>query len=385
MPWYRGPDGGLEWLQQGARVPQGYNLVQGATQAPTGEDIGSQFKGNTSDLLAKYGIQPPSQSPQSTQIAQVQPVATGSPVNQNQATQAAPVIQNSAAAALAALKAARANSSLGGTDATPVDNLISMLERGQALGMDNDTIIQASQAGIDSINQWQDTDALKVLRGELSGENRRGQLLESIGKTQQGLSLPVQAAQEKRDITSEADKQATAREALRKETLAKIPGLQEQLGNDLLQQQNYAYAKILPQIEQRLNAMGILQSGALPEAQTKAFADLENARQARLSDFGTSATQNTELNLPYASLLQSQSDKQGALQSGIDLARAGISRQFQESDLAKVYGQQNDLSRLALEEARRAREQANKTALWQAGIGGFGNILAGAASRPKGA
>jgi len=400
MPWYRDQSGSLTWLPEGQRpqagaqaiaggaidtggyftagyggraLPTGYQRISTDLQGPGGDPrIPQAFNGSIQDLLAKYGVQQAPAQPTAALQASITPQAIAQPAPIAAQAPAAP--QDPASAAIAALKAARASSQLGGSDAQPVDILIQTLEKGASLGMDPASISQAAQTGIGAIEQWQGPDNLGVLRGQISGDARRDNLLSAIGKTQQGLSLPIQAAQEKKEITTQADTQAQEREALRKETLAKIPGLREQLGNELLDQQNYAYSKIAPQIEQRLNAMGILQSGALPEAQTRAFKDLEMARQARLGEFTTGATQNLELNLPYASLGQTQSDRQAALQSGIDLSRAGISRAYQESDLAKAYGQQADMSRLALEEARRAREQANKTGMWQAGIGAAGDI-----------
>lgn len=79
---------------------------------------------------------------------------------------------------------------------------------------------------------------------------------------------------------------------------SEVPGLQSRLGEDLLSQQQHAYTRMAPQLEARLNALGLLQSGALPEAQAKYQADLEARRQAALSDFGTSAARELSIDRP---------------------------------------------------------------------------------------
>lgn len=312
----------------------------------------------------------------STKISGGEPLVTG---RLAQATQAP---QDPLSASLAALKELR-TANVGKNHPVELDTFIQNIERGMASGVDPNILTQSTQAALQAARDQWNNDIARATRGEIGTETAHGNLQEAFGKIEQNLALPLQAAQEKKDITSQADTQAQEREAMRKEMLAKIPGLRDRLGEDLLKQQNYAYSQISPQIEARLNAMGILQSGALPEAQTRAFKDLEMSRQGRLDDFSREATNNLELNLPYASLQTSQGDKQGALNAGMELSRAGISRMFQENDLSKAYGQQSELSRLALEEARRAREQANKTGMWQAGLGALGQMAGAGASVMK--
>lgn len=106
--------------------------------------------------------------------------------------------------------------------------------------------------------------------------------------------------------------QAATNERIRKENAdaleaakTSLPGLQDKLGADLLEQQNRAYAKMSPQIEARLAALGLLNSGALVDAQARAQGDLEAQRQARLSDFSTNATQRLNIDIPLA---QKQAD-----------------------------------------------------------------------------
>ena len=293
--------------------------------------------------------------------------------------QPAPQINpNDPQAAIAALKQYRAGIPGGGSDVGAMDAFIQGLERGAAAGQDQFSLAQQANAGLQVLQQWKDPDALSVLRGEITGETRRGNLLEGLQKQTQAGVLPFQKAQEKQEFESLAGKQAQESEALRQSVLGQIPGLQEQMGQELLKQQQYAYSQISPQIEARLNAMGLLQSGALPEAQQKAFKELEMARQARLSDFGQQARQQLAIDMPFTQLYGTQGLRRESLQGGIDLTRAGIQRGYQEQDWAQQYALQRELSRQALEEARSARNQANKTAMWQTGIGAVGNILGGA-------
>lgn len=96
-----------------------------------------------------------------------------------------------------------------------------------------------------------------------------------------------------------AAKQAAEQKATQERVRAELPGMTDQLGADLLKQQEYAYQRMTPQMEARLNALGLLQSGALPEAQAKAQGDLEAQRQAALADFKTNATREIEIARPY--------------------------------------------------------------------------------------
>lgn len=272
---------------------------------------------------------------------------------------------DSVKAAIERLK--QVNPSYSGSEAgSTTERLVSDLERGLQAGQDPNQIAQVAK---DIINRIQDVNY----------SQSPAALQEQIGKIGQSNIIPLERAQEQFDIKSLADKQAAEREQTRQQVLARIPALRQELGSDLLKQQNYAYEQIRPQIEQRLNAMGILQSGALPEAQTRAFRDLENARQARLSDFSTQATQDLELGLPLSSLYQTQGQHQQALQGGIDLTRAGITRGYQERDLEKQYALQRELSMQALQEARDARNQADRTARRGQWIGGISNVISGAA------
>lgn len=135
-------------------------------------------------------------------------------------------------------------------------------------------------------------------------------------------------------VKQETDQRATE-ERLRQEQAtalskakAEVPGIQNQLGSDLLAQQQTAYNKLSPQIEARLNALGLLQSGALPEAQAKAQGDLESQRQATLAQFSTNAAQRLSIDQPLANSSSDVSRQYEGMQRNLDLDRQNLSQRF---------------------------------------------------------
>ncbi len=115
---------------------------------------------------------------------------------------------------------------------------------------------------------------------------------------------------------------------------AEVPGMQAQLGSDLLGQQEKAYAKMDPQIEARLNALGLLNSGALVEAKAKAQGDLESQRQAALADFGTNASQRLNIDQPLANSSADVNRQYEGLQRNLDLDRTNLSQTFANRNAA---------------------------------------------------
>ena len=140
--------------------------------------------------------------------------------------------------------------------------------------------------------------------GVYSGERARAQAQRQYNdaKTQaerDRLRQEDQMAENERKQEELYQKQVAEQKATQERVRAEIPGMKDQLGADLLTQQEAAYARMTPQMEARLNALGLLQSGALPEAQAKAQKDLESQRQAALADFSMNATRETEIARPY--------------------------------------------------------------------------------------
>lgn len=156
----------------------------------------------------------------------------------------------------------------------------------------------------------------------LQQENEEKRLRQERIESQE-LMFRQQAEQKATEDRLRAE-QAAALEKVKGE----VPGIQAQLGSDLLGQQEKAYAKMDPQIEARLNALGLLQSGALVEAKTKAQGDLESQRQAVLADFGTNAASRLRIDQPLVNSSEDVGRQYEGMQRNLDLDRAALSQRF---------------------------------------------------------
>lgn len=186
------------------------------------------------------------------------------------------------------------------------------------------------------------------------------------------LQMPGESYRENQQIDAQRTQQKQQSQQLQQDLLSQLPGIEDQVGKSLLNQQNLAYQQIQPLIEQRLNAMGILQSGALPEAQARAFKELETARQGRLADFDINNRQMLNFQMPLNAMQGDMGLAQQGMQNNFDLSRAGIQRQFQEQDVAQQMAMQQQMQNQALEEARAARRQQSQDMLNNSLIqGGF--------------
>lgn len=146
--------------------------------------------------------------------------------------------------------------------------------------------------------------------------------------------MAANLAEQKKTQEETNTKLAAEQEAARQKSLAAVPGMQQQLGSDLLAQQQAAYTKMAPQMETRLNALGLLQSGALPEAQAKYQGDLETQRQAKLAQFGMDAQNQLSILQPQA---LSESDvvrQSNAMSANLSTSRDNLSQQFANQNIA---------------------------------------------------
>ena len=185
--------------------------------------------------------------------------------------------------------------------------------------------------------------------------------------------------------------QAATEERLRSEqqaTLEKVrgevPGIRAQLGADLLAQQEKAYAKMDPQIEARLNALGLLQSGALVEAKARAQGDLESQRQATLADFGTNAAQRLNIEQPLVNSSADVGRQYEGLQRNLDFDRSALSQRF--ASAANAEG--NEVARSqylsGMDVAKNSANQAAASSYMNAAAQlGSGLINYAASRRPK--
>lgn len=103
----------------------------------------------------------------------------------------------------------------------------------------------------------------------------------------------AQQLQQQQQAEQQANIQAqqTAQQTALANAQAAIPGIQQQLGQSINQQNQLALQQQEPVIEGRLNQLGLLNSGALPEAQAKYQAALGSQLQGTLANYGTQANQ----------------------------------------------------------------------------------------------
>lgn len=155
----------------------------------------------------------------------------------------------------------------------------------------------------------------------------------------------AQMAQDKADMAANLEAQkktqeetnirlAAEQEEARQKSLASVPGMQQQLGSDLLAQEQAAYKRMAPQMEARLNALGLLQSGALPEAQAKYQGDLESQRQAQLAQFGINAQHQLNIQQPLANTSADVQRQSQAMQANLGLSQQNLSQQFANQNIA---------------------------------------------------
>ena len=173
---------------------------------------------------------------------------------------------------------------------------------------------------------------------------------------------------------------AAQQESARQQSLGALPGLQDKLGRDLLSQQEYAYKRMAPTMEARLNALGLLQSGALPEAQAKYQGDLEAQRQATLAKFGTDAQYQLNVQAPQALTEADVNRQTAAMNANLNLGTQNLSQQFANQNIAN----QNNL---AYQQYVGQLESARNAAAGQAAGAymNFGGQLAGAGLSAYGA
>lgn len=180
--------------------------------------------------------------------------------------------------------------------------------------------------------------------GVYAGERARSESARQYRQSRE--DARQQRAQEQEQMAANEEKQKTlydqqvaeqksTEERLRGEQSAaierargEVPGLQAKLGEDLLAQQTHAYSRMAPQLEARLNALGLLQSGALPEAQAKYQGDLEAQRQAALADFGNTANRELAIERPLAASSEDVGRQYEGMKRNLETAGTNLSQTF---------------------------------------------------------
>ncbi len=194
----------------------------------------------------------------------------------------------------------------------------------------------------------------------------------------------AQMAQDKLDSQALYDKQVadqnstnarlkTEQDAALQDIRGKIPGMTNQLGEDLLAQQEHAYTRMAPQLENRLNALGLLQSGALPEAQAKYQGDLESQRQSALAAFRQNADNTLNIQQPLANSSADVARQSTALGRNLDTQQQNLSQQFANQNNYQLNEAARQQYLGGLQSANNAAAQSSANSYMN-----FGSQLAGA-------
>lgn len=226
--------------------------------------------------------------------------------------------------------------------------------------------------------------------GIYAGERAKAAATSQYGQARQDAQQNRQddlarAAQEKLDSQALYDKQVAEQNATNAslksqqdaslaDVRSKIPGMTDQLGADLLAQQEHAYTKMAPQLENRLNALGLLQSGALPEAQAKAQGDLESQRQAALAAFRQNADNTLNIQQPLANTQADIGRQSDALGRNLATQQNNLSQQFSTNNTNALnnVAQQQYLQNLQSANNAAAQSSANQYMNFGAQIGRAG-------------
>lgn len=217
-----------------------------------------------------------------------------------------------------------------------------------------------------AMNRTGNFDQYNQIMGE--GSKAAADALQILQQTQ------TQQSQQKDQI----QQQAAQRAQILAQLQAQVPVLGNQMSNQLADQTKYAYNQIDPIIQQRLNALGLLQSGALPEAQTKAFQNLQMSAQGRVQDFMNQANQQLQLQVPLMNTESDIGSQQQALQQLLGMQQAGMSRGFSQEDATGQMAQALQARQQAMEMARSMSDQASRNKMLAMLMEG-GGTLAGAA------
>ncbi len=157
-------------------------------------------------------------------------------------------------------------------------------------------------------------------------------------KDQQAQQTALAAQQQQQQAATVAQQQQAQKDALAG-AQAQIPVIQGQLSQSLANSQQQAMSQQEPLIEGRLNALGLLNSGALPAQQAQYQAQLASQAQQELANYGTSANQNIQ-NQALAYTGTDTANLQNNLQQTLQNQQAALNQQFSGQDTAY----QNDVA-----------------------------------------
>lgn len=179
---------------------------------------------------------------------------------------------------------------------------------------------------------------------------------------QQQAALAAQQLQEQQ--AAQAANQSAQQTALAN-AQSQIPVIQGQLSQSLANSEQQSMTQQEPLIEGRLNALGLLQSGALPAQQAVYQAQLASQAQTDLANYGTSANQAIQ-NQALAYTGQDSANLQQDLQTTLNNQQSALNQQFSSQDTAYT----NNVA----EQQYLANLQASQTASQQAAANQYINL-----------
>lgn len=194
-------------------------------------------------------------------------------------------------------------------------------------------------------------------RQDAQAQQQQQQAMLQQQQQQQAALASQQTAQQQETYAQQQQAQKDALAAAQ----AQIPVIQGQLSQSLSDSQKQAMTSQEPLIEGRLNALGLLQSGALPAQQAKYQADLASQAQQELANYGTSANQAIQ-NQALAYTGTNTADLQSNLQQTLQNQQAALNQQFAGQDTAyqNQVAQSQYLANLQAAQTAAAQAQANQ-------------------------
>lgn len=213
--------------------------------------------------------------------------------------------------------------------------------------------------GIYASQRAASTQAAQYSEQKQAAQQQQVQQQQMLQKQQDQQTALATQQSAQQTATQQANQQAQ-KDAL-SAAQAQIPVIQGQLSSSLAASQQQAMSQQEPLIEGRLNALGLLQSGALPAQQAQYQAQLASQAQQELANYGTTANTNIQ-NQALAYTGQNSQNLQADLQTTLANQQAALNQQFSGQDTAyqNNVAQQQYLSNLQAAQTAAAGAQANQ-------------------------
>lgn len=190
------------------------------------------------------------------------------------------------------------------------------------------------------------------------------------------LNQQQQAQYQQQQYNQLIQQQQDAARAAQAQLLAQIPTYADQLNQSLIGAENTAMGQLRPQIEDRMQQLGLLQSGALPQAYAQSQTALDLARQNQLANFQQNAINQVGLGIPLNALQNQLGNLSSATGGNIQAMADANARNYALNDVANERAYQQSLQQQALYAARQNSQQPdNMMGQIIGGIGAAGSII----------